>query len=187
MGMIMSHELLETFIASCKHSTHNLERPLDCIRVVMQDFLTLIVRSDEWLEPHHRQTNNEHYARHPVYLDGDNRLGLYVLVWKQNQWTPVHDHGTWGVVGVIEGMLCEHSYMWSDDSDNKNPVNLVRGGSTLLSPGSVTSFIPNPDHIHLTGNSDPETLISVHLYGHNMAEFNIYDVELGKKEWVKPK
>jgi predicted metal-dependent enzyme (double-stranded beta helix superfamily) len=27
------------------------------------------------------------------------------------QWTPVHDHGSWGVVGVVEGVLEERSYV----------------------------------------------------------------------------
>ena len=26
---------------------------------------------------------------------------LFALVWLPGQWTPIHDHGTWGVVGVV--------------------------------------------------------------------------------------
>ena len=48
----------------------------------------------------------------------------------------------------------------------------------LLRQGAVTSFVPNPDHIHVTG-VPPERprAVSLHLYGRSMSNFNIYDVK----------
>jgi len=47
----------------------------------------------------------------------------------------------------------------------------------LLRHGAVTSFVPNPDHIHVTG-VPPERprAVSLHLYGRIMSDFNSDDV-----------
>jgi len=53
----------------------------------------------------------------------------------------------------------------------------VRGGLQLLTRGAVTSFVPNPDHIHVTGvPAERARAVSLHLYGRTMKDFNIYDV-----------
>jgi hypothetical protein len=47
----------------------------------------------------------------------------------------------------------------------------------LLQRGSVTSFVPNPDHIHMTGvPAERPRAVSLHLYGRTMSSFNLYDV-----------
>jgi hypothetical protein len=47
----------------------------------------------------------------------------------------------------------------------------------LLRRGAVTSFVPNPDHIHVTGvPPERSRAVSLHLYGRTMSSFNIYDV-----------
>jgi predicted metal-dependent enzyme (double-stranded beta helix superfamily) len=90
----------------------------------------------------------------------------------------VHDHGSWGVVGIVEGVLEERSYVrLSPDRGADENIDLARGGTVLLRRGAVTSFVPNPDHIHVTG-VPPERAraVSLHLYGRTMSSFNIYDV-----------
>ena len=57
-----------------------------------------------------------------------------------------------GVVGIVEGLLEERSFMAIDgEITGDTGIRLRRGGVVLLNPGSVTSFVPNPDHIHMTG------------------------------------
>jgi hypothetical protein len=57
-----------------------------------------------------------------------------------------------GVVGVLEGVLEERNYVrLSPDRGADEGIHLVRGGVILLGRGAVTSFVPNPDHIHVTG------------------------------------
>jgi hypothetical protein len=66
----------------------------------------------------------------------------------------------------------------SADRGSDADIDLVRGGTILLRHGAVTSFVPNPDHIHMTGvPSERPRCVSLHLYGRMMSDFNIYDVE----------
>jgi hypothetical protein len=64
-------------------------------------------------------------------------------------------------------------------------IRLKRGGNVVLPPGAVTTFVPNPDHIHRTGvASDRPRAVSLHLYGRTMSSFHIYDVERGTRQLI---
>ena len=65
----------------------------------------------------------------------------------------------------------------SPDRGADDGIELARGGTVLLGHGAVTSFVPNPDHIHITGvPAERPRALSLHLYGRTMSDFNIYDV-----------
>ncbi len=146
----------------------------------------LIDSAQSFLTPAHHRADPAHYARNAIYLAPDRTLSLYALVWLPGQWTPVHDHGSWGVVGVVEGMLEERAYMSVDGEIRQNEgIRLKRGGLVLLPPGSVTTFVPNPDHIHKTGvPAERGRVVSLHLYGRMMNSFHEYDVERGSRRLV---
>ena len=62
---------------------------------------------------------------------------------------------------------------------------LVEGGTILLNHGAVTSFVPNPDHIHVTGvPAERSRAVSLHLYGRMMNSFNTYDIAAGTRRRV---
>ena len=105
------------------------------------------------------------------------------MVWSPGQWTPVHDHGSWGVVAVLKGALQERNYIRIDNCERPDSgIVLVRGGVSVLGANSVTSFVPNPDHIHRAGVPlTGEETVTLHLYGRNMNAYNVYDMELGRR------
>ena len=148
--------------------------------------LDLIEQAGTFLQPHHFRSDPQTYSRNLIYDAPDESLSLYSIVWLPGQWTPVHDHGSWGVVGVVEGVLEERSYVrLSPDRGANEDIELVRGGTVLLSHGAVTSFVPNPDHIHVTGvPSERSGAVSLHLYGRTMSSFNIYDVAARRRRRV---
>lgn len=178
---------LEAFIAEAQSRSRNQSDPADCVLALAPLMLDLIDRADEFLEPRHYQSSDAGYARNLVHEAADKSLSLYVLVWLPGQWTPVHDHGSWGVVGVLEGVLEERSYVrLSPDRGADEDIDLARGGIVLLRQGAVTSFVPNPDHIHVTGvPAERPRAVSLHLYGRSMSNFNIYDVNAGTRRRIE--
>ncbi len=99
--------------------------------------LDLIDAAATFLEPQHFQSDPAHYTRNPVYAAPDDSLSLYALVWRPGQWTPVHDHGSWGGVGIVEGVIEERSYVrLSPDRVVGSGIDLVRGGVILLGRGA---------------------------------------------------
>ena len=177
---------LESFVAEAVARTADRSDPADCVLVLAPLMQQLVAQAKSFLQPQHYRSEPEHYARNLVYDAPDASLSLYTLVWLPGQWTPVHDHGSWGVVGVLEGVLEERSYVRvSPDRGLDEGIELLRGGVILLSAGAVTSFVPNPDHIHVTGvPTERQRAVSLHLYGRKMSDFNTYDVTAGTRRRV---
>jgi predicted metal-dependent enzyme (double-stranded beta helix superfamily) len=177
---------LESFISQAAARSRNLPAAADCVLALAPLMLDLIGQADTFLEPRHFRSEPGHYTRNLIYDTPDDSLSLYAIVWQPGQWTPVHDHGSWGVVGVIEGVLEERNYVrLSPDRGADQGIELARGGLILLGRGAVTSFVPNPDHIHVTGVPlDRPRAVSLHLYGRMMNSFNTYDVAAGTRQRV---
>jgi predicted metal-dependent enzyme (double-stranded beta helix superfamily) len=174
----MTSPALSAFIAEAAARSRLQSEPADCVLALAPLMLDLIDQAGTFLEPQHYRSSATGYARNLIFDAPDASLSLYAIVWLPGQWTPVHDHGSWGVVGVVEGVLEERSYVrLSPDRGADTDIDLARGGTVLLRHGAVTSFVPNPDHIHVTGvSADRPRAVSLHLYGRTMSSFNIYDV-----------
>ena len=178
---------LDSFVAQAAARASTGATPADCVEAICPLMLDLIDAAGQFLQPQHYQSDPAHYARNLIYAAPAGHLSLYALVWLPGQWTPVHDHGSWGVVGVVEGVLEERSYVrLSPDRGSDTGIELVRGGMVLLKHGAVTSFVPNPDHIHVTGVPVARPrVVSLHLYGRMMSDFNTYDVAAGTRSRVR--
>ena len=79
---------------------------------------------------------------------------MVALVWRPGQVTRIHDHLTWCVFGVIQGV--EHEELFDPD------LNLV--GRSDNHVGDVSGFAP-PGDIHRVHNMSTTTAISIHIYG----------------------
>ncbi|BAN47588.1 cysteine dioxygenase family protein [Metapseudomonas resinovorans] len=182
----MPKSVLNWFIDHATELSRQESSPCDCVAALAPFMMELIGNAPDFLEPEHYRSDAAHYSRNLIYRSGNDDLSLYALVWMPGQWTPVHDHGSWGVVGIVEGVLEERSYVClSVDRTRDEGIELVRGGIILLPAGAVTSFVPNPDHIHITGvPAERKRAVSLHLYGRMMSDFHLYDVEAGTRQLV---
>lgn len=183
----MTSPALDRFVAQATACTHQHTDPAECVLQLAPHMLDLIAGAGSFLQPQHYRSDPQAYTRNLIFEAPDQSLSLYAIVWLPGQWTPVHDHGSWGVVGVIEGVLEERSHVrMSPDWGVDEGIELVRGGVVLLAPGAVTSFVPNPDHIHVTGvPRERPRAVSLHLYGRMMSSFNTYDVAAGTRKRVE--
>lgn len=182
----MNSPALATFLERAAAVADGRTEPADCVLALAPAMLDLVDQAGSFLEPQHYRGSADHYSRNLVHAAPDGSLSLYVIVWQPGQWTPVHDHGSWGVVGVLDGVLEERSYVrLSPDRGADEGIELVRGGVILLGRRAVTSFVPNPDHIHVTGvPAERGPAVSLHLYGRTMNSFNTYDVAAGTRQRV---
>ena len=178
MSAVTHSPVLDRFIANATERSRQPAAPADCVLSIAPLMLELLEGAGTFLQPAHFRSDPDHYARNLIHAAPDRSLALYALVWLPGQWTPIHDHGSWGVVGILEGVLEERSYVRvSPDRDADHDIELVRGGVVLLGKGAVTSFVPNPDHIHVTGVPGARSrAVSLHLYGRTMTNFNVYDL-----------
>ena len=94
------------------------------------------------------------YCAHTLYVEPDGSFSIVALVWRPGQITRIHDHVTWCVFGVIQGV--EHEELFDAD------LNLL--GRNENQVGDVSGFAP-PGDIHRVHNTGDETAISIHVYG----------------------
>ena len=132
----MSDYGLKTFLSDIETAIPSSAEPADCVEAVAPLLHKLITGPKTFLKSEHFRSDPDHYARNAVHIDEAGGPSLYVLVWRPGQWTPVHDHGTWGVVGVVQGVLEERNLIRVDPDHSKDSgIDLRRGGPILLGEG----------------------------------------------------
>ena len=115
--------------------------------------------SPDVLTEEQRAGDHEEYLSHVLHTEPDGAFSILALVWRPGQTTPIHDHLTWCVFGVIQGIEYEELFMLDEASEC-----LVESGSSVNRTGDVSGFAP-PGDIHRVRNAGDRTAISIHVYG----------------------
>jgi len=115
--------------------------------------------SSRVLAPHFRSGDSEAYRSHVLHTEPDGSFSIVALVWRPGQATPIHDHVTWCVFTVAEGVEYEELFTLDEEG-----ACLVEAGSTVNATGDVSGFAP-PGDIHRVRNAGNRTAISIHIYG----------------------
>ena len=97
------------------------------------------------------------YRTHLVHAEPDGSFSIVVMVWRPGQRTPVHDHLTWCVTGVLQGT--EYELVYANRGDHLEPV--ARNANPA---GTVSGFAP-PGDIHEVTNTGDGIAVSMHVYG----------------------
>jgi predicted metal-dependent enzyme (double-stranded beta helix superfamily) len=116
--------------------------------------LRLHLPGPDVLTPEHRLGSPDSYVGHTLHVEPDGSFSIVGLVWRPGQLTRIHDHVTWCVFGVVQGV--EHEELFDAD------LHLL--GRSENHVGEVSGFAP-PGDIHRVHNTGDETAISIHIYG----------------------
>lgn len=134
---------------------------------------------DRWLDERHRVGNPDGYNRHLLHRDPENRFIVLSLVWMPGQMTPIHDHSCWGIMGILDGSLEEVCYDRLDDGSRPEFAELEEVRGTDVGRGSVAYLLPPHEEIHRIGNTSEGQTISLHVYGRDLDEVNVFDQATG--------
>lgn len=124
--------------------------------------LSHLIADAAWLPPDARVGDPERYTQHLLYVAPDRSFSVVALVWDPGQYTPIHDHVTWCVVGVLEGRESQTRYHLG--RDHGGPC-LVEVGREVAPRGSCSSLVPPEENIHRVTNDSDARAISIHVYG----------------------
>jgi predicted metal-dependent enzyme (double-stranded beta helix superfamily) len=126
---------------------------------LVSDELARHLPTPEVLTPAQRVGSPDGYRSHLLYSEPGGAFSIVALVWRPGQVTPIHDHVTWCVFGVIRGQEHEELFLLDEEAGR-----LVRAGSRTNNEGNVSGFAP-PGDIHRVRNTGDQTAISLHIYG----------------------
>lgn len=110
--------------------------------------------SPAMLTAEQRLGSADRYRSHTLHAEPDGSFSIVAAVWRPGQLTRIHDHLTWCVVGVIQGIEREELF----DQD----LNLLAINDNHA--GDISAFAP-PGDIHRVHNTTSATAISIHIYG----------------------
>jgi hypothetical protein len=125
----------------------------------------------------------------PLYQD-ETGLTLVRARFGPEALTPIHNHGSWGVVGVYQGR--DRYQLWRRLDDGHGPgeatVQLVE--ERVLAPGDVVILPPPPQDIHAQQGMDGAAALEYVLFGRGdiaMTQPRLYfDPTQGTAEQVVP-
>ena len=145
-------------------------------------FLSALVAEDDWLPEMFAQPHPDHYQQYLLYADPLDRFSMVSFVWGPGQKTPIHDHLTWGLVGMLRGQEIDTHY-FKQSNGSYQP-----GKSNILVPGDVGSVSPATHDVHAVSNYyADQSSISIHVYGGNIGRIkrHVFDSVTGvPKEFI---
>jgi predicted metal-dependent enzyme (double-stranded beta helix superfamily) len=154
------------------------------IRKIARKMKLLLSAGEDFLAEVDKTPRPDRYARHLIHTDRKNRFIVVCIVWGPGQGTPVHDHTTWGVAGVVHNELRIVNYVRLDDGSKAGYAELREASSISAPSGAVTYVLPPNEEIHLIENTTDKTTISVHVYGREIFQCNKFDVKAKSyKQW----
>ena len=131
------------------------------------------------LPPEKLKIPDEGYGRNLLYQDPDHGFVVMAMVWPPEGGTPIHDHGTWGVVGVNQGTLEVTNYSREDEGNVPGRAMLNTLGTISAGEGAAAFVFPPDEEIHKVWNATTERAVSIHTYGEAINNYNIFNLDKG--------
>ena len=135
---------------------------------------------EEYLVPVGQGARSNH-GSYALY-QGDSGLLITSVVWGPGDHASPHDHGTWGMIGVMGNHLTETRFRRVDDRSVDGYARLEKDRSVEFSSGEITLLIPEVDEIHQMDNFTDRPTVEIHVYGDDLRGLNRcrYSLDTGK-------
>lgn len=112
-----------------------------------------------------------------LYDEPDFPITVQNVVWNPGMVSPIHNHGTWGVVAILDGQ--EKNIFWKPNPNAESGLEKVK--EVILNPGDIITFLPNT--IHRVEAISDEPVVSFNLYGETDYKSRFqFDLETGTKK-----
>jgi predicted metal-dependent enzyme (double-stranded beta helix superfamily) len=113
-----------------------------------------------------------------------------MYLWRHQKLDPIHDHNSWGVIGVVTGSLEVAGYQRLDDGSDERHADLRETGRITVPAGGTCPVLILNKGIHRTGNTGNSfTMVQVNVYGRNLTGrryINAYDERTGSVSKLIP-
>jgi predicted metal-dependent enzyme (double-stranded beta helix superfamily) len=131
-------------------------------RRLLKKILTDIVRGKRY--PDVRQATmflNEFI----LYINNQWLFSARLYIYEPGQYTPIHDHNSWGVYGCVSEKVEVIRYRREDDETRQGYAQLRETDRIILLPGDSSVVRPLNDGIHQAGNPVAATCVMLSIYG----------------------
>jgi 3-mercaptopropionate dioxygenase len=152
----------------------------------LQPLLERALQGPGWTDEPYRTTDEGGRRRYLYYRNQDDSLLIYGVVFRHGRPTPVHDHVTWGLIGVRSGEQRTTRYRRGDDGSVPGQCRVELVADEVLTRGATYPLLP-PHDIHRIEVVSEGDGLSVHVLGADLARQRrrIFDVASGTCEEVE--
>ncbi len=131
-------------------------------RPVFAKILTEIVKGRKYPDVHQATLFGNEFV---LYINNQRLFSVRLYIYEPGQYTPVHDHNSWGVYGCVAKKIEVIRYRREDDGTRPGYARLTEIERPFLQPGETTSVLPLNDGIHQAGNPNNQTALMLSVYG----------------------
>ncbi len=123
-----------------------------------------------------------------LYLNPKRLFSLRMFLYGPGDYTPIHDHNSWGVSGASMGALGVIRFAREDDGTVEGYARLRKTAQVHIQPGELELTRPLNDGIHQTGNPGEGITIMISVYGSPIRRLfiNRFDAEHNKVDKLYP-
>ena len=153
------------------------------VRDILQEALAT---PGDWMDPAYQQLGDGDYALYPVYRAEDGRCSILVVVLRPGTPLPVHNHGTWAVIGVYQGREHETWFRRVDPGTTPGRAQL-EVDQTFVNERGTASVVPD-GKIHTVEAFDGNQAVSIHIYGTDIVtqQRSEFDLQTGTEKVFRP-
>lgn len=118
--------------------------------------------SSYWLQmEHHTPDPATGWAVNFLYREHDFPLTVQMVTWLPGRRSPIHNHGTWGIVALVGGQ--ERNRLWRRAPSPTHPDRIEPVDDVILHPGDVVALTRHA--IHSVEPLGEAPTVSFNLYG----------------------
>ena len=164
---MQSYETIDAFITDVK-AVLDAQGASDAALAQLSDLMRALVRSPVVEQLHDELAGNIHHGRQsgPLYTDASG-LTLVRGRFEPDALTPIHNHGSWGIIGVYRGRDRYQVWRRLDAGHGPGPARVELVEERVLEPGDVAILPPPPQDIHAQQGLDGAPVYEFVLFGKN--------------------
>ena len=120
----------------------------------------------------------EGFTLNRIHVEPDESFSIGAGIWDVGQTTPIHDHGTWGVIGIYRGMENEESFLREGPREERRSRKSQAAGETPgRTWGCFRLLYEGPGCASRVSCASPEPVVGIHVYGDDLAKLTRYKYE----------
>jgi hypothetical protein len=123
-----------------------------------------------------------------LYLNPKRLFSIRMFIYGPGEYTPIHDHSSWGLIGSALGNLGVVKYSRKVEALEERYACLCKTENLVLKPGQTEVVLPLNQGIHQTGNPTEQTIIMISIYGRPIRRIyiNRFDERTGEVRHMYP-
>lgn len=152
---------LYRFLTELEDILDTVEDDCDRIRVIAP-LVRKLLTSSYWLQMAYTDPPvDPGWSVQFLYEEYEFPLTVQMVAWLPGHVSPIHNHGTWGIVAVVSGQ--EKNRFWRRSPAAEHPDQIEYIGERVLVAGDIIGFLPHA--IHSVEPLGDEPAITLNLYG----------------------